>query len=188
MQISRSLLVLPLAVALLAGCRGDSALKVGESCADVSDKIADQLIEQYPFNRLDDDVRERIKDSWGRSGEVCITSNQVPQLCNAGTMREPKEVSCCHIAAPSLRLTNIPERIEVRDGEGKAALVDLRITANSSNRSENFRCVVPTCEDDSYAADVVIRVEGSVRLEEEAVNLAIDLKIKDRLQQSCTLN
>ena len=173
---------------LMVGCHRQSASHPkGDACARIGDKVADQLLAQYPFDQLDDEVRDRIRRSWNDAGQLCLVSNRSAQACNAGDARRRDDRRCCRLESPSLHLTNIPERIEIRDQEGQDALVDLRLSGVANNRAENIRCVVPTCEDDAVEADALLHVEGTVRLAKETVKLSQDLQLEDRLTQTCTL-
>jgi hypothetical protein len=189
MRFSRRPFVLAtVLLALMFGCdRQSTSQPKGEACARIGDEVADRLLEQYPFDQLDDDVRDRIRRSWNDSGQVCLVSDRSAQACNAGDARRRDDRRCCHLESPSLHLTNIPERIEIRDQDGQDALVDLHLSGVAKNRAENIRCVVPTCEDDAVEADALLHVEGTVRLAEETVKLSLDLQLEDRLTQTCTL-
>jgi hypothetical protein len=170
------------------GChRQSNSQPKGEACARVDDKVADRLLDQYPFDQLDVAVRDRIRRSWSDSGQLCLVSNRSARTCNAGDARRRDDRRCCHLESPSLHLINIPERIEIRDQEGRDALVDLRLSGITNNRAENIRCVVPTCEDDAVEADALLHVEGTVRLAKETVKLNQDLQLEERLTQTCTL-
>ncbi len=185
---TRYLLLATVVLGLIVGChRQSTSHKEGDACARIGDKAADQLLDKYPFDQLDDDVRDRIRRSWNDSGRLCLVSDRSARACNAGNARRRDDRTCCHLESPSLHLTNIPERIEIRDQEGQDPLVDLRLSGVASNRAENIRCVVPTCEDDAVEADALLHVEGTVRLDTGSVKLSLDLQLEDRLTQTCTL-
>ena len=181
-------LVLPalLALLLLGACQ-TSSVSTGDSdsgCAALSEDVLTDLVEEYPLDLLDGDVRDDLEEALGGESEICLVASGTKVSCNVGGGPKPDIRRCCRFSKePEARMFGLARRIGLSD-EGRRVL-ELSVEASLVNKSMDRRCVPGVCEDDRVDATGTLALKGVVHTQAGLVDFDLPVQLQESLQRTC---
>lgn len=150
----------------------------------VGDRVS-RLIDEYPLERLSDDVREDLREALRGASRICLVAEGETVQCNAGGGPKPDIRRCCRFRTePAAAIFGVARRIGIsRDG---TEVVDLAVEPTASNASIDRLCDVPTCADDRASGDAVLTLRGTVKSKDGAVEFELPIALDGPLGLRCT--
>lgn len=176
-----------LLVVTLASCsrEAEKATRTEDRCHELGGEFAARIVEQFPLSDLARSTRDDVQRALAR-GKICLQAATASHACNAGDTRQADIRRCCQFtSAVEAHVTNLPERLELRDEDGIAVTLDIRTELKGLATSNN--CAVPTCSDDVTAARPQVRLRGEARTEAGSARIAIDFDLEEDLTLVCRL-
>jgi hypothetical protein len=159
-------------------------------CIDLSDVVADRMMEQRAVDSLPRDVQADLMESLKAAGELCLTADAVAVSCNAGDVRAPDIRRCCKFSqTPQASLSGMPTRLVIRrDADPNARPdVELELRGIVDDLALDQRCEVPTCEADRASARPKLEVSGYLTSDSGATEIALQIDLGRNLDLLCEL-